>query len=373
MQGSACDPVQQAWHDLLDALRDAEASFTDGTRGEFDAEEVAAGYRHLTEVMAFATGMYMNVDREWPAFVTMAKDPIGEKSLGEHPDVVYRWAAIRGGRRYRIVGQRGEEAYLSFTVHRGTRGSGSQQFFDGHLNHHDLVTDPDGNFEIVVSDEPAGGNWLQASADANEIYARAYHLDIEQERTASYRIEPLDPTPFHRLHSRDVAERLGEMTTLVRDVTRAIPQPLDDANTAGDLWQPDPNAPSRMWSARDNVYSRGVFRLDADEVLLVEGDVVPCDYWGIQLWSPFLGSGDARRHRVTINTAQARLGPGGEFRVAIARDDPGVPELDWVSTSGERQGTFFVRWMCPERMPTRPTCTLTTRAALQDRASQPRA
>ena len=66
------------------------------------------------------------------------KDPPGEKILGEHPDVRYQWAAIRGGRRYRITGRRGDEAYLSFTVHRGVRGSGFEQAFDSHLNHHDL-------------------------------------------------------------------------------------------------------------------------------------------------------------------------------------------------------------------------------------------
>ena len=119
-----------------------------------------------------------------------------------------------------------------------------------------------------------------------------------------------------------------------------------------------------MWSAVDNVYARGVFRLEPDEVLLLEGAVVPCDYWGVQLWSPFLGSGDARHQRVTINTAQARLGPQGEFRVAIARRDPQVPDVDWISTAGERQGTFFIRWMCPAAMPPAPTCRLLTVEAL---------
>ena len=45
------------------------------------------------------------------------------------------------------------------------------------------------------------------------------------------------------------------MTRLVRDLTRAIPQPLDAPNTMGELWQTDPTGPSRMWSALDNVGS----------------------------------------------------------------------------------------------------------------------
>jgi hypothetical protein len=350
--------AQQAWRELLDVLRASDRSFVDGDRGCFDEREIGFGYRNLTHILSFATGMYMNADPEWPMFTSSWKDPPGEKSLGEHPDVHYQWASVRGGRRYRITGRRGDEAYLSFTLHRGVRGSGLEQYFDSHLNHHDLKTDDDGRFEIVVSPEPEGDNWLRASADANEIYARAYHLDPLHDRHATYSIEPLETSPRQRLDRETVAERLREMTRLVSDMTRAIPQPLGAPNTVGELWQTDATGPSRMWSALDNVYARGVFALQPSEALVVEGVVVPSDYWGIQMWSPFLGSGDYRRHRVTINTAQARLGPTGEFRVALAGTDPGVPGLDWISTSGERQGTFFIRWMCPRAQPPAPTCRL---------------
>ncbi len=296
------------------------------------------------------------------------KDPPGEKTLGEHPDVHYRWASIEGGRRYRISGRRGDEAYLSFTLHRGVRGSGMEQFFDSHLNQHDLTTDADGNFEIIVSPEPEGENWMRSSEDANEIYARAYHFDLEHEQLATYRIEPLDAPPPQRLTSDAVTARLGQMTRLVRDMTRAFPQPLDDPNVVGDLWQTDPDGPSRMWSALDNVYSRGVFRLPESQVLLVEGIVVPCDYWGIQLWTPFLGSGDYRHTRVTINTNEARLGPNGEFAVAVATEDPQVPGLDWISSAGGTQGTFFIRWMCPREQPVTPTCRLVSVESLRQSA-----
>ena len=354
------DQAQEAWRELLDVLRDADQSFLDGTRGTFDPDEVAMGYRNLASILAFAFGMYMRVDREWPMFLPSPKDPPGDKMLGEHPDVHYQWAAIRGDCRYLITGQRGDEAYLSYTAHRGTRGAGFDQAFDGHLNHHDLVTDADGRFEIVVAAErdPECANWLPISPDVNEIYARAYHLDPVNDRTATYAIAPIDePRPLV-LDDDEVAARLQQTASVVRDVTFAMPQPLTDPNTIGELWQIDGTGPSRMWTARDNVYNRGVFSLEPDQALVIEGVVVPCDYWSIQLWSPFLASGDARRHQVTINLAQAALGPGGEFRVAIGRDDPQIPGLDFVSTAGGRQGTFFVRWMCPIEMPPMPTCRL---------------
>src|SRR5262245_46149702 len=115
--------AQGAWRELLDVLRDADQSFLDGSRGTFDADEIALGYRNLASILAFAFGMYMRVDREWPVFLASPKDPPGDKMLGEHPDVHYKWAAIRGDRRYRIAGQRGDEAYLSFTAARGSTSS----------------------------------------------------------------------------------------------------------------------------------------------------------------------------------------------------------------------------------------------------------
>jgi len=368
-------PAQAAWRELLDVLRDADASFLDPARGDFDDLEVADGYRNLASILTFAYGMYMRVDRDWPVFLESAKDPPGEKRLGEHPDVRYRWAAIRGDRRYRITGRRGDEAYLSFTAHRGRRGSGFDQQFDGHLNHHDLVTDAEGRFEILVScdpgdagdpGDPPAANFFFNNTATNEIYARAYHLDPAHDRTATYRIEPLDPVPPPTIDGAEVADRYRQMADAIRDVTLAMPQPLTEPNVMGDLWAPDTTGPSRMWSAVDNVYSRGVFRLEPTQALLVEGVVVPCDYWGIQLWSPFLNAGDARRHRVTVNSAQARLGPGGEFRVAIATHDPGIDGVDHVSTGGGRQGTFFVRWMCPGEPPPPPTCRLVDLADLAD-------
>ena len=357
--------VQESWRQLLDTLRLGDVLFDDPSRVDLDDHERALGYRNLTHILAFSIGLQMNGDRDRPTFAPSLKDPPGEMTLGEHPDVHYEWAPIRGGRRYRITGRRGDEVYLSFTVHRGVRGSGHEQWFDGHLNHHDIKTDRDGRFEIIVSGEPEGDNWLRASADANEIYARAYHFDLANERTATYRIEPMDDVPTQPLTSRDVASRLQDMTRLVGDMTAAWPQPLDHPNTVGELWKPNVDGPSRMWSAIDNVYNRGVFRLEEDEALLLEGEVVPSDYWSVQLWSPFLGSGDYRRNRVTINTEQAHLGPNGEFRVAIARNALDIPGLDSISTAGERQGTFFVRWMCAARDPRTPTCQLVKIADLQ--------
>ena len=349
----------EAWQALVEVLRTCDRSFIDGQRGRFDDAEMAYGYRNLAHIVTFATQLYLYGDPDAPVFIPVQDAPI-EKTLGGNPDVLYSFAPVRGDRRYRITGRRGDEAYLAFTLHRGTRGSGFQQFFQSHLNQHALKSDANGNFEVIVSPKREGENWLQSSPDATEVYARVYLFDPDRDRPARFRIESLDTPLPRRLGRNDVAERLRQMTQIIQDLTRAMPQPLKDPNRVGDLWQVERDGPSQMWQALDNVYCRGVFALEPAQALVLEGQVGSCDYWGIQLWNPFLGSGDYRLGPVSINTSRAHLGRDGSFRVAIAREDPRVPGLDWIHTAGEHQGTFFIRWMCPKTKPTAPTCRLVT-------------
>ena len=98
--------AQEAWRELLDVLRASDRSFIDGDHGCFSTSvRSASDIEILTHIVSFATGMYIDRDPEWPMFVSSWKDPPGEKSLGEHPDVHYQWASVRGGRRYRITGR----------------------------------------------------------------------------------------------------------------------------------------------------------------------------------------------------------------------------------------------------------------------------
>lgn len=355
-----------AWRALVDVLREADRAFLDGSRGRFDDGEIAYAYRTLTHMLAFATQLYMYGDPDAPLFLPVQDAPF-EKTLGGSPDVHYAFAPVRGDRRYKITGRRGDEAYLSFTLHRGRRGSGFEQAFDSHLNHHALKTGARGDFEILVAPEHDGtsANWLRSSPDATEIYARAYMNDALRDRPARFAIEALDAPPLARPGSADVARRLREMALVVQDLLVAIPQPLRDPNRVGELWQIDPKGPSQMWQALDNVYCRGSFALEPGEALLLEGRVVPCDHWGVQIWNPFLGSGDRRLGPVCINQSRARLGKKGAFRVAIAREDPGIAGLDWISTAGEHRGTFFIRWMCPSTQPPRPKARVVSLAALR--------
>ena len=107
----------RAYHALLDTLRDADQTFLDGPRADMDALGVAEGYRHLTHLLGYAFDLYLEGDAERPVFTPLASPT--QKMLGDNVDSLYHFAPLRGDRRYRIRGQRGNEVYLAFCVYGG--------------------------------------------------------------------------------------------------------------------------------------------------------------------------------------------------------------------------------------------------------------
>jgi len=348
--------AQTAWRELLDVLRQADTSFIDASRGRFDEYEMAYGYRSLIHMLMSSVNIFMEMDPDRPEFVQL--DTRRAPLLGGNPDTRYDWAALTGGRRYRISGHRGEEAYLSFTTNRGDPGAWLRQRLDDNINHHSMKFDTDGRFELIVSPEREGENWLRLSPDGCAVQARTYVLNRDRDRRATFTIEPLDPTPPpSKLTREEVAQRLNRMTAFMKEqIGFVVPRPPvgpEQLNTVT-------RQPYRFklgdkasdYATPDNVYGEGRFLLAHDEALVVEGTVVPCDYWGVQIWNPFLASPDHRYHKVSINKSEANIGPDGRFRVAIVMGDEfKVPGVDWISSAGERQGTFYIRWLVSQAPP----------------------
>ena len=353
-----------AWEELVDLLRIADMAFIDRKRGQFDEYEMAYGYRNLTDIVSAAIDMYMLNDADWPVFTRL--DTPTKKLLGGSPDIIYQYAPVRGDRRYRITGRKGDDAYWSVTSHKGDRDSGRNQRFDDVINWHKIKTDANGNFEIIASARREGDNWLRISPDAASLLTRNYFLDRNRDRPTTYKIERLDaPATPPRLTREEVAARLRSMIKFIRETLGTEPMVSPTPNTLPTQYRFELGQDIHNWSNLDNIYVQGGFALEPSEALLIEGVVPPCDWWGIQVWNAFLVSPDYLHYKVSINNSQARLGPKGEFRVAIAREDPKIPGLDYVTTAGERQGQFLVRWTVANAPPPRPTCRLVKIADLR--------
>ncbi|HKY14513.1 MAG TPA: DUF1214 domain-containing protein [Microthrixaceae bacterium] len=354
----ADDPVdpRRAWAEFVDRLRIAGERVGAAVDG-LGPIEAADGYRALLRALNNQLGRF-EVDRERPELVPF--NGWREKFLMDNPDFRYWVADIRDDRRYRIVGAMGSAVYLSVTAYaaRGLTDTSAAARIDSDA----LEISADGSFELTLSrDRPDDGQeraWLELPEGATSVWVRLFHDGLlrggaDADRLGWCRIEPIDdpPAPPPIDPARFVAH-LARSGSVVAHVPRII-----DAATAEDLAAPNT---VRHWSEMTGGaaftepgihYLRGAWQLDAGEALVVEGDLVPCRYWNLLLYSRFLNSLD-HRHRVVSRTAATSTLVDGHFRFVLAGERT---DGDWLDTEGRPFGIFVMRFLQPARPPDLPT------------------
>jgi len=362
----------EAFHDLLDLIKDADQSFLTGDRAVQDDVLVAEGYRWLTEVLGIALDVYLWADPARPEFVDLVGPT--RKFGGDNADAFYSFAPIDPARTYRITGVRGDAVYLSFTVYGGPDDGRWSDNIVGWLNdRNDFTVADDGTFEFLLG--PAGADpgdgtaFIELTPDAVACVTRDYMEKPRVGTRATYAIEavagperplsaggqgPTEPPPPPPLADADLATRLRATANFVRDLLAVFPltmPPADESNVMQDPW-PVPAA-TYGWAAPDACYAMGYYDLAADEALVVEGRSPDCVFWNLCLWNPYLQTYDYRYEQVTINGTQVAYEDDGSWKLVVAANDPGLP--NWLSTAGHPRGLLWFRWFLAEAMPDRPT------------------
>jgi Protein of unknown function (DUF1214) len=344
----------RAFRALLDLLREADATFLPGTRGEMDALGVVEGYRHLTHLLGYAFDLYLEGEPERPSFTPLASPT--QKILGDNVDSLYFFAPLRGDRAYRIRGVRGSGVYLAFCVYGGRPDGEWSERVVANVSQKDIAFAPDGRFELLLAPtSQAGGGGatrVKLEPDAVCVITREYFGDRGAAVPSRFTIEALEPgAPPAPLDNAALARRLRAVATFIRETLAIVPLPsFPEPNRIGPPMPWSPHVPG--WGTPDNIYALGAFRLEPDEALVIEGRSPRCTYWGVQLWNRYMQSLDYRHHRVSLNREQATLAPDGSFRVVVAHRDPGVP--NWLDTAGHREGLVFCRWLQAETPPEQP-------------------
>jgi hypothetical protein len=113
------------------------------------------------------------------------------------------------------------------------------------------------------------------------------------------------------------------------------------------------NKNQKGWGTVDNIYTRCLFKIEADEALIIDGRTVPAPDWGIQLWNIHPQSLDFRDRQICLNARTMKVEPDGRFRAIVASTDPKLP--NWLDAAGHRLGMVFVRWTLAERPLETPT------------------
>ena len=350
----------KAWIDFCDNLKAAGAALAyPGTPR--DAFQQAEGLRYLSRLTR--AGLEAFVEYSDPAFPVLRRMVHETVKLGaDNPDNHYLNAKISGEYEYRITGKRNTIHYVGFFTQNGSYGTTGGLSPCDVLEHFDLVTDPDGNFEIVLSKEKKGQNWLRIEGETSLVMIRQTYLDRINEIPIEAEIENLngkkvpDPLTPERMEEglKSAALFVAGAPFLFSKWAKGFQKhtnrlPIFDAevsNAAGG----DANI----------TYHHSHWKLTPDEALVIEVKPPACDTWNFQLNNYWMESLDYRYFPVCINQHSAKPREDGSYRIIVSHRNPGTP--NWLTTCGHNEGTMCWRWyrLAKGASPVEPTCKVVT-------------
>ena len=153
-----------AWREFCDLLADAgEAILAEGNPD--DPLDRAEGFRMLTRLLRGALESDLEYGRpEQPVLVRACHETV--KIVGENPDNHYLGASPRREVRLPDLGHagRGEVDQLQPLLRRRLRRRRSRAP-GATLHEEQMHIEPDGTFELVISQREHPGNWLRSEAD----------------------------------------------------------------------------------------------------------------------------------------------------------------------------------------------------------------
>jgi hypothetical protein len=301
-------------------------------------------------------------DPDFPVFYAASDDTI--KVFLPNPDNIYANASIAGDREYRIRGQRGSVAYLSFGTKANRYAIDGTMASTGELEAAGMEIAADGSFEIVMSVRPQPGNWLPMAADSSMVIVRQTFLDRAAETPAKLRIErigaPLAPTP---LSDAALAGGLARASAFVQGTAKLVTDWSQLVARRPNELAAEPYAAASMRVGGDPkiCYYHGFWRLAPDEALLIDSEVPDCAYWNFQMANYWLESLDCLHRPVAVNKHGARYNADGSVTLVIAARDMGVG--NFIDTDSHASGGMLLRWVGAKSHPM-PRCRVVKLANL---------
>jgi len=342
-----------AWREFCDMLADAGQVIL--AEGNPDSPlDRAEGFRMLTRLLRGALESKLEYGRATePVLVRACHETV--KIVGENPDNHYLGATLDGQYDYRIWGTRGDAKWISFNLFSAGGFGGGGPGTGATMHEEQMHIEPDGSFELIISQREQPGNWLHS--DTRSIAIRQTFLDRRNQQHAELHIErigadasappaPLTPEELYLslLYAGFYIKGVAEIGAGWATRQAQWPNVFTDE---AELPETDKfKDPQIKWH-------QGYFDLAEDEALIVEVTPPECEYWMIALHNHWMETLDYVNHQATLNCQTTKLEPDGSVRWVIAHTDPGVP--NWLDTAGHQRGTVGVRWVGPDVIDVLPT------------------
>lgn len=348
--GETSDPdLFAAWSQLLSRLDEA-ARTVESEPASRNRTDVAAGIRHLLVLLTAGIDEALRFDPD-PALRVQRTSTDDIVTWGmECPDCLYTRAALRGGESYRLYGSRGTARYVGLQTMNGITATANELVDE-------LETDPDGNFEVVLSASKQPGrarNWMRIEGEHPTLTVRHFFYDWDTEVASSLRIERLgDPartTPGPVDPHSAVTRQLTSLGDFVADNLAFFLQFGSAALPNGFL---PPIDRTDMGAAAENRPVIGRWELRPGEALIVEVEPPQGIYWSFSIGNPWWETIHYGRHQSSLNAHQAARDSDGLVRVVLCDRDPGI--ANWLDTAGHSNGPIILRCVRTETAPTPTT------------------
>jgi len=355
----------KAWEEFCDRLMTAGSVLMySGTPR--DAFQQAEGMRYLTRLTRAGLEAFVEYnDPEFPVLRRMVHETV--KLGADNPDNHYYNAQIKGIYKYRIYGKRNTIDYLGFFTQNGSYGTTGGLSPCGKIEGKDLVIREDGSFEIILSQERTGDNWLKIEADTSMVMVRQTFYDRQAEVPAEIHIENLSGTRHpQNVTPATIDEGLSTASMFVAGASLLFARWAKDFQKhTNQLPVFDPDKSNAAGGDASIIYHHSHWRLDESSALVIRFIPPVCDNWNFQLNNYWMESLDYRYFNVCINKGNAIAEEDGHITITVSHQDPGVP--NWIQTAQHQEGTMCLRWyrLKEGEEPVVPECKVVKFATLE--------
>jgi hypothetical protein len=346
----------KAWAEFCDHLKAAGSALLlpGAPRDPFQQAE---GMRYLSRLTRAGLEAYLEYqDPIHPRLRSMVHETV--KMGADNPDNYYQNAQISGRYTYKIVGKRNTIDHISFHTQNGNYGTTGGLAPCGKLADRDLVLEQDGSFEVVLSKERTGKNWLKIEEDTTLLMVRQTFADRTREEPAE--LEVINTTVQEKpgpLTSAQIDEGLKTASMFVEGASLLFARWAHGFQKhVNELPLFDPETSNAAGGDESIIYYHSYWKLEDDEALVIEVQPPACDAWNFQLNNYWMESLDYRYHRISVNKHEVSYEADGSVRVIVCAQDPGRP--NWIETAHHREGTMCWRWyrLREGEKPVQPSC-----------------
>ncbi len=348
----------KAWEEFCDRLKLAGSAlmYSGAPRDPFQQAE---GVRYLSRLTRAGLEAFVEYnDPAFPVFRRMVHETV--KMGADNPDNHYLNAQISGKYEYRISGKRNSVHYLGFFTQNGNYGTTGGLAPCGVLEHKDMVFEEDGSFEIILSKEKKGKNWLKIEEETGLAMVRQTFFKRDEEVPADVFIkriggnsmpDPLTPESLDK-GLQSAALFISGAPILFAKWAKGFQKHTNKLPLF------DPEKSNAAGGDANIIYYHSHWKLADDETLVIEVKPPDCDSWNFQLNNYWMESLEYRYFNICISKGNAVYHEDGSIKIIVAHQDPGLP--NWVETCGHNEGTMCWRWYRLEEgaRAVEPVCTV---------------